>query len=140
MSTTFPKVEEIERNWYVMDATDQPAGRLAVKIANLIRGKTKPIYTPHVDTGDHVIVINAEKVKLTGAKEEKKIYKHYTGYPSGLKEYTAESVRAKNPARIITQAVHGMLPKTRLGRQLQRRLHVYVGAEHPHQAQMPKIL
>jgi large subunit ribosomal protein L13 len=137
VSTTFPKAEEIDRNWYVVDATDQPAGRLAVKIANVIRGKAKPIYTPHVDTGDHVIVINAEKVKLTGSKDEQKIYKHYTGYPSGLREYTAKTVRERNPTRIMTQAVRGMLPKTRLGRQLQKRLHVYTGATHPHQAQQP---
>ena len=137
MSTTFPKETEIARRWYVVDATDQSTGRLAVKIANIIRGKTKPIYTPHLDTGDHVIVINAAKVKLTGSKEEQKIYKNYTGYPSGLKEFTAKTIRAKNPTRIVTQAVRGMLPKTRLGRRLHGRLHVYAGAEHPHQAQQP---
>lgn len=132
MKTTFPKESEIERNWYVVDATDKPAGRLAVQIANIIRGKNKPIYAPHLDTGDFVVVINAEKVKLSGNKEEQKIYKHYTGYPSGLREFKAKVVREKNPTRIVSQAVRGMIPHTRQGRKVFKRLHVYAGSEHPH--------
>ena len=103
-------------------------------------GKHHPQYTPHVDTGDFVIVINAEKVKLTGNKEEQKIYKHYTGFPSGLREFPAKTIREKNPGRIITQAVGGMLPSTRQGRKVFRRLHVYVGPEHPHEAQQPQVM
>ena len=140
MKTTLPKESEIQRDWYVVDATDRPAGRLAVQIANMLRGKTKPTFTPHLDTGDFVVVINADKVKLTGSKEEKKIYKHYTGYPSGLKEYTADQVREKNPTRIISQAVRGMLPHNRLGRSMFKKLKIYAGAEHPHDAQQPKAL
>jgi large subunit ribosomal protein L13 len=137
MKTTFLKEAEITRDWYVLDATGQPAGRLAVRIANIMRGKNKPAYAPHLDTGDFVVVVNAEKVKLTGSKETKKIYKNYTGYPSGLNEYTAETIRAKNPTRIVSQAVRGMLPKTRQGRKVFRRLHVYAGPDHPHEAQKP---
>ncbi len=140
MKTTLPKVAEIKRNWYVVDATDKPAGRLAVGIANVLRGKTKPTFTPHLDVGDFVIVINADKVKLTGGKNEKKIYKHYTGYPSGLKQYTAGHIRAKNPTRIVSQAVRGMLPHNRLGRQIFHKLKVYAGNEHPHAAQQPTVL
>jgi len=137
MKTTFPKESEIERKWYLFDAADQPAGRLAVEIAKIIRGKKKPIFTPHIDVGDFVVVINAEKIRLTGKKEDQKIYKNYTGYPSGLKEFSAATIRAKNPTRIVSQAVRGMLPKTRQGRKIFKRLHVYAGAEHPHQAQKP---
>lgn len=140
MKTTLPKVDEIQRDWYVVDAADQSAGRLAVKIANILRGKNKPTFTPHLDAGDFVVVVNAEKVKLTGAKEEQKIYKHYTGYPSGLKQFSAAHVRETNPTRILSQAVRGMLPKNRLGRQLHRKLKVYPGAEHPHAAQKPQQL
>ena len=137
MKTTFPKESEIERKWYLLDAADQPAGRLAVEIAKIIRGKNKPVFTPHIDVGDFVVVINAEKIRLTGKKEHQKIYKNYTGYPSGLKEFSAATVREKNPTRIVSQAVRGMLPKTRQGRKIFKRLHVYEGAEHPHQAQKP---
>lgn len=137
MKTTLPKVSEIQRSWFVVDATDQSAGRLAVHIANVLRGKTKPTFTPHLDTGDFVVVVNAGKVKLTGTKDDKKIYKHYTGYPGGLKQYTARLVRAQNPRRIISQAVRGMLPHNRLGRQMFRKLKVYEGAVHPHAAQQP---
>ena len=140
MSTTFPKESEIVRQWYVVDATDKPAGRLAVDICNVLRGKVKPTFTPHVDTGDFVVVVNAEKGKLTGAKEEQKIYKHYTGFASGLREYPAKMIRERNPERIISQAVRGMLPSTRQGRKIFRRLHVYAGPEHPHEAQQPKVL
>jgi len=137
MKTTFLKECEVVRDWYVFDATDKPAGRLAVEIANILRGKNKPSFAPHTDTGDHVIVVNAERVKLSGSKDEQKIYKNYTGYPSGLKEHKASAVREKNPTRIVSQAVRGMLPKTRQGRKVFRRLHVYTGAEHPHEAQKP---
>jgi large subunit ribosomal protein L13 len=137
MKTTFLKECDVVRDWYVFDATDKPAGRLAVEIANVLRGKHKPAFAPHTDTGDHVIVVNAECVKLTGSKEEKKIYKNYSGYPSGLKEYKASMIREKNPTRIVSQAVRGMLPKTRQGRKVFRRLHVYTGTEHPHEAQKP---
>jgi len=137
MKTTFPKESEIERKWYLMDAAEKPAGRLAVEIAKIIRGKNKPIFTPHIDVGDFVVVINAEKIRLSGKKEDQKIYKNYTGYPSGLKEFSAATIRAKNPTRIVSQAVRGMLPKTRQGRKIFKRLHVYAGAEHPHHAQKP---
>lgn len=140
MSTTFPKESEITREWYVVDATDRATGRLAVDIANVLRGKNKRTFTPHVDGGDFVIVINAEKVKLTGSKEEQKIYKHYTGYPSGLREFPAKTIRERKPERIITQAVRGMLPTSRQGRKVFKRLHVYAGPEHPHEAQQPKVM
>ena len=140
MKTTFLKESEVEREWYLIDATNKPAGRVAGEIANLLRGKNKPSFAPHTDTGDHVIVVNAELVKLTGSKEEHKIYENYSGYPSGLKRYKASTVREKNPTRIVTQAVRGMLPKTRQGRKVFRRLHVYTGTDHPHEAQQPKAL
>jgi large subunit ribosomal protein L13 len=127
----------MEKKWLLVDATDKSAGRLASSIAQILRGKDKPTYTPHLDTGDFVVVINADKVKLTGGKETKKIYKDYTGYPNGLKQVTAARVRATNPTRIITQAVRGMLPHNRLGRQLFTKLKVYAGSEHPHAAQQP---
>lgn len=138
MTTTLLKESEIQRDWFLVDATDRPAGRLAVEIARILRGKHKPTFAPHMDIGDFVVVINAEKVKLTGAKEEQKIYKHYTGYQSGLKEFTAKTVRERNPERIIESAVKGMLPKTNLGRKLFKKLKVYAGTEHPHEAQRPK--
>ncbi len=140
MTTTFPKESEIQRNWYLVDASGIPAGRLAAKVSMILRGKNKPTFTPHVDTGDFVVVINAEKVRLTGSKEEKKIYKHYTGYPSGLKEFPAKTIRAKDPTRIVTQAVRGMVPKTRQGRSVMTRLKVYAGAAHPHEAQKPESI
>ncbi|NCC51088.1 MAG: 50S ribosomal protein L13 [Spartobacteria bacterium] len=140
MKTFVAKKEEVTRNWYVVDATDKPTGRLAVAISNVLRGKTKPTYTPNVDTGDFVVVINADKVKLTGNKEDKKIYQDFSGYPDGLKEMTARTVRAKDPTRIITQAVRGMLPKNRLSRCTFKRLKVYAGADHPHDAQNPQAL
>lgn len=134
------KQEEVTRKWHVVDATDKPAGRLSVGIVNVLRGKDKPTFTPHVDTGDFVVVINAGKVKLTGDKEDKKIYKHYTGYPSGLKKTTARKMREKHPNHIILHAVKGMLPKNRLSRQVFKRLKVYAGPEHPHAAQNPRPL
>lgn len=140
MTTTFPKPLEIERKWHVVDATNQPLGRLAVRVANVIRGKTKPAFTPHIDTGDFVIVVNAEKVKLTGAKEDQKIYKKYTGFTGGLKEVPARKIRATRPTLMVEQAVRGMLPKNRLGRQLGGKLYVYAGPDHPHAAQQPEPL
>ena len=140
MKTFMPKEADITREWFVVDATDKPAGRLAVLIADVLRGRNKPTYTPHVDTGAFVIVVNAEKIKLTGNKDEKKIYQDYSGYTSGLKETKAKDIREKNPARIIEQAVKGMLPANRQSRQTLTRLKVYAGAEHPHAAQQAKPL
>jgi large subunit ribosomal protein L13 len=138
MRTLIPKKQEIERRWWVVDAEDRVLGRLASEVARLIRGKHKPIFTPHLDTGDYVVVVNAEKVRLTGAKETQKKYYRYSGYPGGLSERTAEQVRARFPERLVESAVKGMLPKNRLGRKLIRHLHVYAGADHPHQAQKPE--
>lgn len=140
MKSFVPKEAEIQREWVVVDATDVPAGRLAVFIANKLRGKDKPTYTPHVDTGAFVVVTNCEKIKLSGGKDDKKIYQDYTGYASGLKERKASVIRATHPDRIITQAVRGMLPKNRLARQMMTRLKVYTGAEHPHAAQQPTVV
>ncbi|WP_372808009.1 50S ribosomal protein L13 [Pontiella sp.] len=140
MKTFMPKEADIKREWLVVDATDKPAGRLAVVIADALRGRDKPTYTPHVDTGAFVVVVNCEKIKLTGNKDSKKIYQDYTGYSSGLNETTAKEVREKHPERIITQAVKGMLPANRQSRQTMTRLKVYAGAEHPHAAQQVKEL
>jgi len=137
MSTHFPSKNAIQRNWHVMDAEGAVLGRLASKIAMLLMGKTKPIYTPFIDTGDHVIVINAEKVRLTGKKEEQKIYRRHSGYPGGLTEVQAKKVRATRPVKIVELAVQGMLPKNSLGKQMYRKLNVYSGPKHPHQAQKP---
>jgi len=140
MKTFIPKEADIQREWFVVDATDKPAGRLAVVIADALRGRDKPTYTPHVDTGAFVVVINCEKVKLTGNKEENKIYQDYSGYSSGRTETKAKHIREKNPERIIMQAVKGMLPVNRQSRQTLTRLKVYVGGEHPHAAQQVKEL
>ncbi|MBP5671787.1 MAG: 50S ribosomal protein L13 [Victivallales bacterium] len=133
--TFLPKVNEIERKWHVINAEGLVLGRLAVKIANILRGRNKPIYTPHLDTGDFVIVINAEKVVLTGRKNTRKIYQDYSGYMGGLREQTADIIRQKHPERMILDAVWGMMPKGRLGRAQFKKLKVYAGAEHPHVAQ-----
>ncbi len=138
MSTTFAKAREIEREWYVVDAEGQVLGRLASRIAQVLRGKHKPAFTPFLDTGDHIIVVNAEKVVLTGKKEGQKLYFRHSGYPGGLKRKSAENVRAKHPERLIEEAVRGMLPKNRLGRAQFRKLKVYAGPDHPHQAQQPR--
>lgn len=140
MKTFMPKEADIQREWFVVDATDKPAGRLAVLIADVLRGRNKPTYTPHVDTGAFVVVVNAEKIKLTGNKEEKKIYQDFSGFNSGLKETKAKEIREKNPERIIEQAVKGMLPTNRQTRQTLKRLKVYAGASHPHAAQQCKEL
>jgi large subunit ribosomal protein L13 len=137
-STYNLKASEIKHDWHVIDAQGQVLGRIATQIAMLLRGKHKPTYTPHLAMGDFVIVLNADKVELTGKKANKKVYYRHTGYPGGLKTTPWKMMLAKHPDRIIRIAVKGMLPKTRLGRQLIRRLHVYAGDKHPHEAQQPK--
>jgi large subunit ribosomal protein L13 len=131
------KPDEVDRQWYVVDATDKTLGRLATRIAEILRGKHKPIYTPHIDTGDYVIVINAEKIKLTGNKWQQKKYYRHSGYPGGIKETTYEKLVQKKPEFIIEKAVRGMIPHNKLGRQMIKKLKVYSGPEHPHQAQQP---
>lgn len=140
MKTQFAKKGDVERKWYVVDARDAVLGRLAVKIAVYLRGKNKPVFTPNVDTGDFIIVINADKVRLTGNKLTDKVYYHHTGYIGGIKAETAREMFEKHPERIIEKAVWGMLPKNTLGKQMLKKLKVYKGAEHPHQAQAPEIL
>jgi large subunit ribosomal protein L13 len=138
--TYSPKPGDIEHSWYVVDATDLPLGRLASEVATLLRGKHKPSYAPHVDGGDFVIVINAEKVAVTSGKSQAKIYYRHSGYPGGIKAETFESLRERRPEAIIERAVTGMLPKNRLGRQMGRKLKVYAGPDHPHTAQRPQPL
>ncbi len=130
--------QTVERRWYVVDAEGETVGRLASRIATVLRGKHKPSYTPHVDTGDNVIVLNAEKVRFTGQKVSQKEYIHHTGYPGGQRSRTAREMLEKHPERVIENAVRGMLPKNSLGRQMFKKLFVYTGAEHPHQAQKPE--
>ena len=140
MRTTFmAKANEVERKWYVVDAEGQTLGRLASEVASILRGKNKPTFTPHVDTGDHVIIINAEKIHLTGNKLNDKIYYRHTNHPGGLKQRTALEMRTNYPVQMLELAVKGMLPKGRLGRQVSKKLNVYAGAEHPHQAQKPEV-
>ncbi|MBR0172213.1 MAG: 50S ribosomal protein L13 [Lachnospiraceae bacterium] len=138
MKTYMPTASEIERKWYVIDAADQTLGRLATQIATVLRGKHKPIYTPYLDTGDYVIVVNAEQVKVTGKKLEEKIYWHHTGWVGGQKKTTLKRMLQIHPERVVEHAVKGMLPKGPLGRQMYRKLHVYAGPEHPHAAQKPE--
>lgn len=133
------KPQEIERKWYVIDASGKTLGRLSTEIASILRGKRKPIYTPHVDTGDHVIVINAENIVLTGKKLEQKFYKYHTGFSGGLREIRYDKLMEKNPEKIIMLAVKGMLPKNSLGRQMFKKLKVYRGSEHNHEAQKPEV-
>jgi large subunit ribosomal protein L13 len=130
--------ESVKKEWVLIDANDEVLGRLATRVAMILRGKNKPSFTPHVDCGDYVIVINAEKVKLTGKKRQDKQYFRHTGYPGGQVIDTPEALFAKKPGSVVEKAVRGMLPKNRLGRELFRNLHVYVGSEHPHEAQQPK--
>lgn len=130
----------VKRDWYVVDGTNQTVGRMCAKIAAILRGKNKAYYTPHVDTGDYVIVINADKVVLTGKKLDQKMYDHYTGYPGGLKEEAAGNLLKRRPEVLVERAVKGMLPKNRLGRKMYKKLYVYASAEHPHTAQQPKEL
>jgi len=137
MKSFNPGEKEIQRKWHVVDARDQILGRLATQVAKLLTGKNKEVYTPFLDTGDHVIVVNAAKVRLTGKKLTDKMYRHHTGYPGGLREVSAGVLMARKPEKLIEEAVFGMLPKTKLGRAMRRKLRVYAGPEHPHQAQRP---
>jgi large subunit ribosomal protein L13 len=140
MKTEFAKKESVERKWYVIDAQDQVLGRLAAEIARRLRGKHKPIYSPHVDTGDYIIVVNADKIRLTGKKLDDKIYYRHTGYPGGIRSMTAKQLLNRKPARVLEIAVKGMLPKNRLGRRMYKKLKVYAQPEHPHAAQQPEVL
>jgi large subunit ribosomal protein L13 len=139
MGSFIAKPHEVEKKWYVIDAEGRTLGRLASEVASILRGKKKTIYTPHIDTGDYVIVINAEKIEVTGKKRKDKIYKRHSGYPGGLKEVTFEKLQAKHPEEIIRHAVKGMMPNGRLGRQMYRKLRVYTGPEHAHRAQQPEV-
>ena len=140
MSTEFPSKNEISRRWHVIDAQDIVLGKLASKAAMLLMGKNKPSYTPFLDTGDHVIVINAGKVRVSGRKETDKIYRHFTGYPGGVVEKSFRRVREERPAHMVEEAIRGMLPKTKLGKQMFRKLKVYASDRHPHAAQKPAVL
>ena len=139
-NTYMQKKEEVSRNWYVIDATDMTLGRLAAKVATILRGKHKPTFTPHVDCGDYVIVINASKVNLTGNKLDAKVYYNHSGYPGGLRERTARTMKENYPEEMIERAVKGMLPKGRLGRQMYKKLFVYKDANHKHMAQKPEVM
>jgi large subunit ribosomal protein L13 len=138
--TFSPKAADLTHAWWVVDATDLPLGRLASEVARLIRGKHKPTFAPHVDGGDHVIVVNATKVAITSDKSQKKIYYRHSGFPGGLKEETFEALLARRPEQVIERAVKGMLPKNRLGRKMTSKLKVYAGPDHPHEAQMPQVM
>ena len=140
MKTYMSNPDKIERKWYVVDAEGQTLGRLAAEVAKVLRGKNKPEFTPHIDTGDNVIVINAEKIKVTGKKLDQKVYYHHSDYVGGMKETTLREMMAKKPEQVIELAVKGMLPKGPLGRTMIKKLHVYAGAEHAHQAQKPEVL
>lgn len=138
MKSFIAKPHEVERKWYIIDADGKTLGRMSTEVASILRGKRKPIYTPHVDTGDYVIIINAEKVAVTGKKRTDKIYKHHTGFPGGLRETTFEKLQAKKPDEIIRHAVKGMMPNGKLGREMFKKLKIYVGPEHKHAAQQPQ--
>ena len=140
MRTYFPKKGDIEPRWFVIDAEGMVLGRLSTTIANIITGKTKPTYTPFLDTGDHVIVINAEKIRVTGMKTEQKMYRHYTGFPGGLREEQFRKLFDRRPDRVVQEAILGMLPKNKLGRAMGKKLKVYVGDKHNHEAQKPQAL
>ena len=140
MKTYMANPDKIERKWYVVDAEGQTLGRLAAEVAKVLRGKNKPEFTQHIDTGDNVIVINAEKIKVTGKKLDQKVYYHHSDYVGGMKETTLREMMAKKPEQVIELAVKGMLPKGPLGRTMIKKLHVYAGAEHAHQAQKPEVL
>ena len=140
MKSYMQKSETVERKWYVIDAENVPLGRVASRAAHILRGKHKVTYTPHIDCGDNVIIINAEKVKLTGNKEEKKMYYNHSMYPGGLRERTAKVMRERYPEEMVERAVKGMLPHNRLGRQMYKKLFVYKGSEHPHMAQKPEVM
>jgi len=138
MRSFVPTAGSVERQWHVIDAEGQVLGRVATEAARLLQGKHKAVYTPHIDTGDHVVVVNAAKVRLTGRKDEQKLYRYHSGYEGGLREERATEVRAKQPARLVEEAVRGMLPKTKLGQAMWSKLKVYAGPDHPHAAQKPK--
>lgn len=140
MRTFSLKASQIERKWYLVDAQGKVLGRLATELASVLRGKRKPTYTPHLDNGDNVVVINAEKVMVTGKKREQKLYYHHTGYPGGLRTNTFDELQARKPEQIVKLAVKGMLPHNRLGRQMLKKLHIYAGSEHPHNSQNPQPL
>jgi large subunit ribosomal protein L13 len=140
MSSFIQKPAEVERKWYVVDAEGKTLGRMASEVAAILRGKNKPTFTPHVDCGDYVIVINAEKVAVTGKKRQEKIYKRHTGYPGGLRELTFEQLMEKHPEEVVKHAVKGMMPTGKLGRQMYKKLKVYAGPEHKHEAQKPEVL
>ena len=138
MRSFVPTAGSVQRQWHVIDADGQVLGRVATEAARLLQGKHKASYTPHVDTGDHVVIVNAAKVRLTGRKEDQKIYRYHSGFEGGLREERAKDVRARQPVRIVEEAVRGMLPKTKLGEAMWRKLKVYAGGDHPHAAQQPK--
>ncbi len=138
--TSVPSPDSIDRKWFLVDAENQTLGRLATEVASVLRGKTKPNFTPHLDTGDFVIVVNAEKIKVSGKKSDQKLYRRHSGRPGGMKVETFKSLQSRIPERIVEKAIKGMLPHTRLGRQLFNKLKVYKGSDHPHAAQEPKIL
>jgi len=138
MPTYFPSAGEVPRKWYVIDAEGQVLGRMASRVARILMGKHKPQYTPFLDTGDHVVIVNAAKVRLTGQKLDKKLYRHHTGYPGGLVERSARQMRTARPARMVELAIAGMLPKTKLGKAMRRKLRVYAGPQHKQQAQKPE--
>ncbi|SEG45685.1 LSU ribosomal protein L13P [Bryocella elongata] len=139
-TTTIPSVQNVERKWFVLDASGKTLGRLASVAASVLAGKRNPLYTPYMDMGDHIIVINAEKIHLTGMKAGQKMYRRYTGFPGGLREESFVKLLARRPEKILEEAIKGMLPKTKLGRQMATKLKVYKGADHPHHAQQPKAL
>jgi large subunit ribosomal protein L13 len=138
LRTYMAKPKEIDRKWYVVDAAGKTLGRLSSEVASVLRGKHKPTYTPHVDTGDHVIILNASKIELTGKKMSDKLYHRHTGHPGGLRTRTAQEMRDTRPEKMLELAIKGMLPKNSLGRKMAKKLHVYAGNEHPHQAQNPE--
>ena len=138
--TYLEKPADVKRKWFLVDADGKTLGRLAAKVATLLRGKHKPTFTPHVDTGDHVVIVNAEKIRLTGNKMEDKPYSYRTGYPGGLKALTAEHIHKKDPTKLLTRAIEGMLPKNPLGNQMAKKLRVYAGSTHPHHAQQLESL
>lgn len=140
MSTTIPSGKDIKRKWFVIDASGQTLGRLSTQAASILSGKRNPLYTPYIDMGDHVVIVNAEKIVLTGLKSETKLYRRYTGFPGGLREESFVKLLARRPEAIVEQAIKGMLPKSKLGRQMATKLKVYKGGQHPHLAQKPEPL
>ena len=140
MGSFVPTAGSVQRQWHVIDAGGLVLGRVATEAARLLQGKHKPVYTPHIDVGDHVVIVNAATVRLTGRKEEQKLYRYHSGYEGGLREERAKDVRQKNPVRLVEEAVRGMLPKTTMGEAMWRKLKVYAGGDHPHAAQKPRVL